>query len=96
MIVAFASESLTVSTTSVSLSATVYQPAGAVPARQAFITIETNSIRYVLDGATPSPSNAILVGTSTSIRLSNLSDIGDFRAVRGSAPDAVIRVTYFR
>jgi len=88
-------ESITVSTVVKSLTATTY-----LRATRAFITCETGAIRYTVDGVT-TPNSAGLVGhklpntDGVSLMLENHDEIRNFRAVRATATDGVIKITYF-
>jgi len=98
---AFASESVTVSTSAVGLTAASYAPAGQQAARQAFITVESDEIRYWLDGTAPTSTVGHFASTTppeNRIVLNSLSDITNFRAIldTGAGGDATLRVSYFR
>lgn len=89
----YAYESITVSSTAKSLTTATYGRAN-----RAFITVEGNSIRYTLDG-TNTPTSAGVGHRRTSadtqpLILVNTDEIKNFRAVRSSATDATIKVTY--
>ena len=83
-------EDLTVSSTVLGLT---YNDAGF---DRAFITVETDSVRFRLDnGAPPSATSGQLAPVNTSIELEGVREIQDFRVVRVSS-DATLRVHYGR
>lgn len=87
-------ESITVSDTSVGLTAATY-----ARSTKAFITCETASIRYTLDGVQV-PSSTTAVGhihpatNGVPLILVNADEIRNFKAIRATATDSVIKVTY--
>lgn len=100
-------EKLTISNTAVSLTALVYEPAGAAhneldTAHQAIITVETANIRYRLDGVAPTdPGEAVreadyglLMRVGDILTLESKTEIRKFRAIRATASDATINVQY--
>jgi len=89
----FAYESVTVSHVSKALTATTY----GAGARKALITCETNAIRFTLDLVNVPTSAGVghLLYPGQPYVLENRYEIVKFRAVRASATDAVLKVTYF-
>lgn len=89
----FAYESVTVSSVSKGLTATTYGPG----VKKALITCETNSIRFTLDLVNVPTSAGVghLLYPGQPLVLENRYEIVKFRAVRASATDAVLKVTYF-
>lgn len=64
--------------------------------RLAFITVETNSIRYTEDGTAPTSGDVgHLVTAGSVITIFGFQNLKNFKCIRDSA-DATIRVTYFR
>jgi hypothetical protein len=96
---AFAFEGpLTVTNSVKTLTATVYisRPTTAAPTRSAIfatISVESNSIRYTLDGTTPTTSVGHRLDAGDVLFLSSFDDIKNFQAIRISA-DAELQVTY--
>ena len=85
-------ESVTVSFTSKGLTAANYSQF-----QKAMITVETNAIRFTLDGIT-TPTSAgvgIKLNVGENLFLPNQDLISKFRAVRSSATDATLKVTYW-
>lgn len=85
-------ESITVSYTSIGLTSGNYGSS-----RNAFITVEGNYIRFTLDGVTV-PTSAgvgIRLEIGQNLTLTYANDLSKFRAVRGSATDATLKVTYY-
>ena len=93
-------ESVTVSNSSIGLSASKYGPIehATLPirtmARQALITVETDQIRWTVDGTTPTAAIGHRANVDDVIRLEGFDAIRLFRAIRVTA-DASIKVTYF-
>ena len=86
-------EALTVSSTAVSLTAASY-----VNATRAIISVETNDIRFTLDGVTLPTSGGVGIKLPKDAVypdiLTSKAAIKNFKAVRASATDATIHVTY--
>jgi len=93
---AFAKEELTVSSTVVALTSSVYRPTGQTAASKAFITVEDNPIRYWYDGSDPTSTSGHLAAAGATIELEPLEDIENFKCIRATAADAAIKVTYER
>ena len=96
----YAFESLTVSSSAIPLTASVYNTvavtSGANPLRQVqyvVITTETNSIRYRYDGTAPTASIGHLMTAGTALVLIGYDTITQFQAIASGA-DATIMVTY--
>lgn len=62
---------------------------------EALITVETNQIRFRLDGTNPTASVGHLLGAGDSIVVSGYGNLSKLRFIRVSA-DATIQVTYYR
>lgn len=95
---AFAFETLPVSNTAVSLTEATYtsKPTTAAPTRSATfatITVESNSMRYRLDGTAPDASTGHRLDAGDVLYLSSYDDIKNFKIIRISA-DGTIMVTY--
>ncbi len=89
----FAYEKITVATDTVSrLSSTYRETAGAV-----FITVETNNIRYRIEGGNPDSDDGHLVTASAyqSLWFNDPMSIKNFRAIAIS-DSATLIVTYYR
>lgn len=92
----FAHESLTVSTAAVSLTAATYAPTGATAAAYAYITVETDSVRWWADGTAPTSSVGHAQAAATSFSLCDIAALSGLRVIRSGASDATLRVSYFR
>lgn len=97
----YAREDLTVNTTNVTLSPTVYSPSLNQDPQCAVVTVEAQPIRYTRDGTSPNSGSTPPVGDVHSagndpIPLWGLEEIQKFRAIRSGAADATIHVTYFK
>jgi hypothetical protein len=89
---AYASESLTVSTTPIKLTTSVYKPPGVLPS-MAVLSVLGGTITYVEIG-TPTPSlGHPAVG---SFIICGLDSLAAFTAVRSSSTDATMFVTYYK
>ncbi len=87
-------EELTISTVALGFTAgTIQQAAGN--AAIAVITVETDSIRYWLDGTTPTSSSGHLAPADSAFTICGLNSIKNFLAIRVTL-DAAIKVSYFR
>lgn len=91
----FAKETITVSSTAIGFTSATYAPAGALRASVAYITIETNSIRFWSDGSTPTAAVGHPAPAGQAIEVCGVPAINQFLMIRQSA-DATASVTYFR
>lgn len=93
LVVAYA-EPLTVSTTAIGLTASVYNPGSGSPkAVCALITVNTNGISRWVAGRTPTASDGALVaaGVQFSVGPANLATL---KMIRSGASDASVAVEY--
>ena len=65
-------------------------------AEEAFITVETQPIRYTVDGTTPSTTDGHLAAAGDTIYLEGFDNIARFQCIRSTGSDSTIHVTYFR
>lgn len=63
-------------------------------AQEAYVTVETNSIRYNIDGSTPTSTSGHLVEAKGIITLKTASDLDNFKAIKVTDDDATIQVTF--
>lgn len=89
----FAREKLTISDTSVPLTASVYKPAGITPS-MAMITIEGGGIRYDVI-STPTATDGTPIVAGASFPICGIDSIAAFKAIRVTT-DAVLWVTYYK
>lgn len=87
-------EAVTVSSSAVGLTAATYTEGGAVMPH-ALITVETNPIRFRVDGLNPTATEGHLVQPGNKITLDSGDQITKFRAI-ATGGDATIRVSYGR
>lgn len=80
---------LTVSNVAVGLTV----PSGSP--NRAVVTVESNSIRFWVDGSTPTSANGHLAEAGDVITLEGAEEVNDFRAIRVSA-DATVQATFGR
>lgn len=104
----FAKESLTVSTTAVTLTSSVYAPTGADAAKAASIYVRNAPINYWKSGDTPTVTAGLQAFPGDIIRLETAGDISSFKAIRalnlyngttfpsGTARDATLEAQYER
>ena len=62
--------------------------------RYAYIQVETAPMRFRIDGGAPTTTDGHLVNPGDAIPLDSNEDITAFRAIRTTATNAVIQVTY--
>lgn len=92
-------ESITVSGSVVTLSATKLSPSGTPPPVSALLSLETAAIRYRLDGVNPTADEGHLLSSTSGdvLLLESITALRQFKAVKDAANgDATLRVTYFR
>lgn len=90
-------ESITVPTGVVGFTATKIKPTSGlysgIEADFAMVTVESNSIRYRLDGIDPSSSEGHLTAASDGFELHSATLIRNFKTTRVTS-DATIKCTY--
>ena len=98
----YAAESITVSSTALGFTAATYSPGvgstGGLdpnPPRMAVGVLETDQVRFLLHGGTPTSSVGLLVSSGSSITVCGATAIKNFRAIRVTG-DATLQVIYFR
>lgn len=90
-------ESITVGSTAIGFTATVYAPSGVGPADFALVTVETASLRYREDGVNPTTSEGHLVAESQILKVCGQRSIQLVRFIEAVEADAAtIKVSYFR
>jgi len=94
--VAFAYESVTVSTAAIGFTLATMNPGGAPSADRAVITLETAQIRFRYDGTDPTASEGHLLDTGNRLVLEGAENLNKFRAIRTSGTDGVLKVTFER
>lgn len=82
----------TVSTAALSLIDLGFSPAQVNAASRAFVSVETNSIRYAYDGTAPTAANGHLVAAGGSFTIVGNGSLQNLKVIRASV-DAVIQVT---
>jgi hypothetical protein len=92
-------EALTVSNTAAGFSEAYKHPNTGqfktMQAKEIFATVETDSIRYTIDGSTtPTDSVGHLVTAGQSISIKNVVAIQNFKMIRVTT-DASVKITYF-
>jgi hypothetical protein len=86
-------ENLTIDATSSGKSLTAATYAGA---NRAYITIETASIRFRVDGTAPTASVGHLVEAKGIIELHSIAEIEKFKAIRTDSTSASAMITYYK
>lgn len=89
-IVAFAFESVTVTTSAIGLTSGTY--ANAIRAE---MTLERDDIRVRTDGTNPSATEGHVIEAGSVITLEGTAEIAAFRAYRADVTDAILKATYF-
>lgn len=84
------SETLTISTTAVALTASKYLP----PVTSVFIYVE-GAIRYWRSGETPTSTQGILTASGTTLSLS-VAEAAGLRMIRQGASDVPVHVEYIK
>lgn len=87
-------ESITVSSTAIGFTAGTYAPAGRPAAVYAYVTTETNSIRFRADGVPPTSSEGHLVAAPGAFEVCGTPAIINLSMIRASA-DATAKATYY-
>lgn len=100
---AFARETLTVSTTVVTFTSATVQPAGGVdPARQAIVHVRSGGpFNFTIDGGTTFPTSTGGSGpwyAGSAFVINGATNIASFRAIRDNTAvaDAVLECEYLR
>jgi hypothetical protein len=95
---AYGYESISVSTAAIGPTALTVHPdrdQNPRPAFEAFCTVETNSIRYRIDGTDPTASEGHVVAAGGTFTVTGTNNVKRLKMIRVSA-DAVVKITYFR
>ena len=87
---AFSFQTLTVSTTAVSLTATV----GQLNSHRAIITVEDAPIRFRYDGTAPTSSVGHVLYPGDKLILEGRANISQFRAIRSGNVDATLSISH--
>lgn len=92
----FAYEAITVSSTAVGFTATAYGTGGATPA-MAYFVLDSATIRFRVDGGTPTSTVGHLVTFASNVSVTVCGDVAikKFRAIR-TVSDASLKVTYYK
>ena len=94
-------ESLTVSTVAVGFTAakiSINQVGGFHKrAVRAFVTVETNPVRFWYDGSTPTSTVGHHLNSGDSVTIDGEGNVTNFKVIRSSeaAADATLMITYF-
>lgn len=93
---AFASETITVSTSAVGLTAATYNPGnGQNPASAALVAVNTNNLRAWFDGSAPTTSAGIIVAAGQSFVVCGIPGLQKLKMIRDDASDVEVAVQYF-
>ncbi len=92
---AYAHETITVSTTALPLTASVYQVSGEAGPQFALLTTATDSCRFWLNGAAPTSTVGHQLAAGSTLTL-YMPGIQHFRVIRSGSADVPLSVTYFR
>lgn len=96
--IASVSEKLTVSTAVKTLTAANYGDTSGKksPACAAIISVDSQPIRFTLDGTTPDSNTGHGADANDIIVLSSIAQIEKLKMIREGGSDAVVQVTYLR
>ena len=61
---------------------------------RAFITVESNPIRFTVDGTLPTSSVGILLGAGDTLELESREEVFEFQAIRSSGVDSILSITF--
>lgn len=88
-------ESLT-PTTSTGITAAILRPSATqMEAQWAFITVETNQVRFRIDGTDPTASAGHVIAAGSSILLRGANTLRNLRFIDTAAGASTVRVTTF-
>src|SRR3990167_8600700 len=82
-------ESITVSSTALALT-----EARVENAQEVFITVESQAVRYRIDGQVPTATVGHVLEAGANLALSGYWELDKFRVIRRDGVDATLRVTY--
>lgn len=82
-------ESITVSSTAIGITGALIT---AIKANRAIITVETDQVRWRIDGTDPTSSEGHLLSAGDVLTLISTHDLNAFRAIRVTG-DATLKVT---
>jgi len=88
-------ESITVSGTVVTLTASKLSPSGVQPPISALLSLETAAIRYRLDEVDPTTSEGHLLTSGDVLLLESITALRQFKAIKDTDDDATLKVSYF-
>ncbi len=93
---AFAYEAIPVSNTAIGFTTATYAPTTYGPAHRAFVTVETDQIRWTCDGST-TPTNEIghLANVGDAIEIEGIKNVANFKAIKVTN-NASLKVSYSR
>lgn len=99
--VVIGSETVTVSTTAIGLTSTKYKVAAGslgdrMYAKEAFVTVEDNQVRWNLDPAVTvtASTNGHEADAGDSFSIHGVTAMDNFRAIRTGGADGVLRISY--
>ncbi|MEE9149976.1 MAG: hypothetical protein V3U27_21570 [Candidatus Tectomicrobia bacterium] len=82
-------ESLTISSSAVSITATIIDQHHD----DALITVETAAVRFRIDGTAPTATVGHVLEVGDILELRGVGEIGKFQAIRRDGSDATLRVS---
>jgi hypothetical protein len=97
IIKSYDAEQITVSSAAIGFTAAKikHESNGSIHPREAMFSVETDQIRFRLDGTDPTAAIGHLASAGETIKVTGEADIRAFRAIRVST-DATIFATYFK
>jgi hypothetical protein len=91
---AFNHETITVSTTAKTLTASVYNPTDGPKATVAYVSVNANNLRAWFDGTAPTTSAGFVISAGQTFTVCG-QDIPKLQMIRDDASDVEVAVQYF-
>lgn len=95
----FADETLTISSTAIGLTAATFNPSGGFPAALAVCTLETDSVRFRVNGLNPTAAVGQIITASASapsqLTVCGFQSLANVRFIRVTT-DATLTCSYYR
>lgn len=96
---AYDHEAITISTTAIGFTSTKVVPdndQNPRPAFEAYVTVETDKVRYRLDGTDPTSTTGHELAAGDTLTITGTNNIRRAKFIRSGTGDATLRVTYSR
>jgi|SRR5581483_7457631 len=93
---AFGYETLTVSTTALGPTSSVYAPSGQTPASVALIAVSAQGVNLRYDGGDPTATIGIPLAAGATFLVLGVANVAQIRLIRNGGADATVHLTYER